>query len=324
MPDNARFLQATQIQRTYRHERLLDTILTAVENATSRLLDAVLNGRRNTAGEWLAYFQEFHDAYPTANDLFTLLRDEHGCTSYERLALEARPDDEMLEVGCGDGNLVEALLDRLGTGARWITATTISESELSVALGRYGGSPNLTLELADAADLPYQSASFDLVLAHQFFNFLPDPKRYFAEAARVLRKGGRLTFVTNRGWQNDRDNTWIELHTAAVERLRSFYPHFVWPDMEDRRIYDDDGIANLLGESIAFARDTLEITPFTAHAYMTPDRAAAIYNRLYLFSSVPERERIVEAVQRKAETLAEFDGRLDVQLPFRLVKIARR
>lgn len=44
----------------------------------------------------------------------------------------------------------------------------------------------------DAAYLPLKSGSFDTVLAFELMEHLPDPNRFLAEVARVLRNGGAL------------------------------------------------------------------------------------------------------------------------------------
>ena len=47
----------------------------------------------------------------------------------------------------------------------------------------------------DAADLPFEDASFDVVTAAQLLCFLPNPDRALAEMRRVLRPGGRVVIL---------------------------------------------------------------------------------------------------------------------------------
>jgi SAM-dependent methyltransferase len=49
---------------------------------------------------------------------------------------------------------------------------------------------------ADAGALPFVSDSFDIVTANMVLEHLQDPRRVFAEVARVLVPGGRFLFVT--------------------------------------------------------------------------------------------------------------------------------
>jgi SAM-dependent methyltransferase len=48
---------------------------------------------------------------------------------------------------------------------------------------------------ADAEDLPFADASFDLVLGHAVLHHIPDLARAFAEFERVLAPGGTLLFA---------------------------------------------------------------------------------------------------------------------------------
>ena len=60
----------------------------------------------------------------------------------------------------------------------------------------------------DAAELPFEDASFDLVLGHAVLHHLPALERSFAEFARVLRPGGTLFFAGEPSRQGDRIAAW--------------------------------------------------------------------------------------------------------------------
>ena len=60
----------------------------------------------------------------------------------------------------------------------------------------------------DAAELPFEDESFDLVLGHAVLHHLPDLERSFAEFARVLRPGGTLFFAGEPSRQGDRIAAW--------------------------------------------------------------------------------------------------------------------
>src|SRR6185312_3148897 len=50
---------------------------------------------------------------------------------------------------------------------------------------------------ASAEDVPLPDASFDLVVSEYGASVWCEPSRWVAEAARLLRPGGRLVFLTN-------------------------------------------------------------------------------------------------------------------------------
>ena len=60
----------------------------------------------------------------------------------------------------------------------------------------------------DAAELPFDDGSFDLVLGHAVLHHLPALERSFAEFARVLRPGGTLFFAGEPSRQGDRIAAW--------------------------------------------------------------------------------------------------------------------
>lgn len=101
--------------------------------------------------------------------------------------LDVRGD--VLEVGAGTGKLwSEVPYD----GAR-LTLTDFSEA-MCAELRRV---PRAVVRQADATDLPFDDASFDLVIANQMLYHLDDPSAALAEFARVLRPGGRLVAAVN-------------------------------------------------------------------------------------------------------------------------------
>ena len=72
----------------------------------------------------------------------------------------------------------------------------------------------------DAAELPFEDGSFDLVLGHAVLHHLPALDRAFAEFHRVLRPGGTLVFAGEPSRQGDKIAAVPEARRlAAVARL---------------------------------------------------------------------------------------------------------
>ncbi len=97
------------------------------------------------------------------------------------------PAGPTLEVGCGEGRIVLALraggYDAQGVDG---SATMIRAAERSDPEGRYA--------VADAAALPFDDSSFDLVVAFMSLQDIDDLDGAVREAARVLRPSGRFCF----------------------------------------------------------------------------------------------------------------------------------
>lgn len=111
-----------------------------------------------------------------------------------RLAL--RPGEWLLDVGCGTGTLL-AVVQRAAPAVS-VVGTDLAPEMLGAARTKLRG--QVPLVAADAAGLPFQTGSFDVVVSSSSFHYWPDPGAGLAELARVLRPGGRLV-VTD--WCDD-------------------------------------------------------------------------------------------------------------------------
>jgi ubiquinone/menaquinone biosynthesis C-methylase UbiE len=93
----------------------------------------------------------------------------------------------ILEIACGTGNLAAFL-----PGDNDYTGTDISPGLLKRAVRRFrqAGFDDPQLYVADAHDLPFKDAAFELCLCFLSLNFFYDIGRSVREAARVLHPGG--------------------------------------------------------------------------------------------------------------------------------------
>jgi SAM-dependent methyltransferase len=96
---------------------------------------------------------------------------------------------ELLDVGCGRGPLLEAMIER-GAARAHLHGVDLLEDAIAGARERL---PGVDLRVADARALPYPSASMDAVVLSTVLSSILDPAnraRVASEAARVLRPGG--------------------------------------------------------------------------------------------------------------------------------------
>ena len=102
----------------------------------------------------------------------------------------------ILETAAGTGVVTEAL--HRAVPAAKIVATDLNQPMLDVA-ARRAGDEEVSFQLADAQELPFEDSSFDLVVCQFGVMFFPDKVRGNSEARRVLREGGcYLLVVWNR------------------------------------------------------------------------------------------------------------------------------
>jgi SAM-dependent methyltransferase len=120
-----------------------------------------------------------------------------------------RPEDRVLEMGCGIGRMARVLagvlrppgsydgFDVVASGIAWCDAhyghTAAPFRFTHADLRNPAYNPRGTLR-ADEYRFPYSDGAFDLVIATSLFSHLlaGDADHYLAEAARVLAPGGRL------------------------------------------------------------------------------------------------------------------------------------
>jgi SAM-dependent methyltransferase len=101
---------------------------------------------------------------------------------------------DVVELGCGTAYLSAWLAKR---GARPVgvdptPAQLATAREMQQEFGL-----EFPLVEAVAEDVPLPDASFDLAVSEYGASIWADPKRWIAEAARLLRPGGRLVFLRN-------------------------------------------------------------------------------------------------------------------------------
>lgn len=119
----------------------------------------------------------------------------------------------ILETAAGTGVVTEAL--NTAAPAAEIIATDLNEPMLEQAALRVS-SPNVRFLVADALELPFPDASFDLVVCQFGIMFFPDKVRANAEARRVLRENGRYMMVI---WNSIETNLATRVAGRAVADL---------------------------------------------------------------------------------------------------------
>lgn len=109
----------------------------------------------------------------------------------EQLGIDA--DSVVLDIGCGTGGELEALLRAIGPEGSVIGVDT-NNAALTAARERYGDTRLCLLE-ADAHSLDLADGSVDRVYADRTVQHLNAPGTMLNELRRVLRPGGRAVFA---------------------------------------------------------------------------------------------------------------------------------
>ncbi|HEY7729233.1 MAG TPA: methyltransferase domain-containing protein [Candidatus Eisenbacteria bacterium] len=171
--------------------------------------------------------------------------------SLERLIECVRPESHWraLDVATGGGHTALALAPLV----REVVAADITVEMLEAAerFLRGQGVTNVTVCEADAMNLPFGAAEFDLVTCRIAPHHFPDCGKFVSETARVLRPGGVAAVV---------DNVVPEDREAAkfindMERLRDPSHHWAYPRNEWIGFFEHAGLAVERAETFRKAMD---------------------------------------------------------------------
>ncbi len=117
--------------------------------------------------------------------------------SLQRLVelVEPQPDWQALDIATAAGHTAFAFAPRVAH----VHATDITPEMLTVAREQVAtrGVDNVTVEHADAENLPYADGRFDLLTCRIAPHHFPDVDAFLRESVRVLRSGGVLAIVDN-------------------------------------------------------------------------------------------------------------------------------
>ncbi len=99
---------------------------------------------------------------------------------------------DVLDVASGDGVLSELLAPR----AKSVTCVDLSDKVVEAGRKRLKPLKNVRVAQADMHQLPFEDGSFDVVLLMHALTYTTQADDVIAEAARVLRRDGRLVATT--------------------------------------------------------------------------------------------------------------------------------
>jgi len=154
--------------------------------------------------------------------------------------LELRPEDDFLEVACGNGYFIRKYASYVHSIA------ALDLSELSVKLATRKNKDRVAAGTAefvqgDASQLPWEDNRFSVTTAMASFPMLPKPLETLKEIYRVLRPGGRAVVSIEWNAEDGKD------HSRDTKK----YGYRIWTEDDVRNMFKEAGFADV---SIKYAK----------------------------------------------------------------------
>lgn len=220
----------------------LASLLPGPPEADLKRLAAV---REKRAAEATAYFKDNASEWGRIRSLYAPEREVEAAILRH---LTGAPIRQLLDAGTGTGRMLELLAPL----AKRAVGVDVSPDMLAIARDKLmrGGFAHCQVRLADTYRLPFEEggeeSGFDVVLFHQVLHYLDDPHAAVTEAARVMRRGGRLLIAD------------FAQHT--LEFLRTDFAHrrLGFSDREVQGWLQSAGLKLVAAEAIAPPQDAKE------------------------------------------------------------------
>ena len=173
-------------------------------------------------------------------------------------ALDLSPGDRVLELGCGPGNSLGPLRDRVEADG---LVVGVDHSAGMVARARErtaeAGWANVAAVRADTASLPFAAETFDAAYAAMSLSAMPDPEAVLDAAAERLRPDGRVAVLDARPFQHGAWQLLNPVTTPLFERLTDWHPGVDVPGAL-ARTFEEVSIRDATGGAVYVARGTVD------------------------------------------------------------------
>lgn len=161
---------------------------------------------------------------------------------------------DVLEIAAGTGAVTRELAPRLSPAANYVV-TDLNQPMLDFAASRQVPDTRTKWQQADAQELPFEDAAFDLVFCQFGAMFFRDRPAAYREAKRVLKPGGHYLFnvwdrLEENHFANDVTNALAQLFPNDPPRFMARTPHGYHDTALIRRELTDAGFSRVTMETV--------------------------------------------------------------------------
>jgi SAM-dependent methyltransferase len=184
-----------------------------------------------------------------------------------RAAADVRPDDHVLDIGCGAGQSTREAARVAVNGSAVGVDVSASMLERARWVAEAEDLRNVTFEHGDAQSHRFPPARFDLCISRFGTMFFTDPTAAFTNIGRAMRPGARLVLLV---WQDPDRNEWFTVVRQAL--AGSSPPTPTGGDLEPFSLADPTNTQRIL-TAAGFA--DVDFTTVHEPVYYGPDPDAA-------------------------------------------------
>jgi arsenite methyltransferase len=161
--------------------------------------------------------------------------------------MDLRPDERILDLGCGSGWATRLLARMVGKGTQGssrVVGVDISDEMVRQARDASKEFDNVKFVVGSAAQIPWEESFFDKVLSVESFYYYPDQDRALDELFRVMAPHGRMFILINLYRDNPYSLQWVPklkvpVHIRSAAEYINLLKKHAFENVEYALIPDD-------------------------------------------------------------------------------------
>lgn len=144
---------------------------------------------------------------------------QRNIANYALSKIQINPDEQILDIGCGDGFITAQLAQELKKG--FITGVDASLSMIDYAKNKYSNLSNIAFDVINAEDLDFDS-QFDTIISFNCFHWIKDQKKALTNIHKALKPNGIFLLLALSDKKNQHLIDIIK-YVASLDKWKQYY-----------------------------------------------------------------------------------------------------